>query len=110
MAAATTVVRSSTATTASIGRCRANRATASALASGSPKSRVTRDSGAVHVDQRDDPAVAGDRRIDHRVDQFLNASLEFCAHGGTSRSILYPSFRSGPTGPRWAPLSRTRVR
>src|SRR5262249_20620286 len=46
MAAATTVVRSSTPTTASSGRRRANVAIVSALAPGSAKSSVTRESGA----------------------------------------------------------------
>src|SRR3989442_272670 len=208
MAAATTVVRSSTATTASIGRLRANRATVSELATGSLKSRVTRPPGAsscrvlgrseahtsstpsfdaaltkasvryvvvgrrssnrlvevgtgvsgraaawalgfarrvvgvgaggvvgrvqapgdpgdplfdqpldprlqrdvrgaaalaaaahlkvdaviLHVDHLDDPAVAGDRGIDHGVDEFLDAGLEFCAHDSTSQIDNGPAF------------------
>src|SRR5262245_52725858 len=215
MAAATTVVRSSTGTTASIGRRAANRAIVSALASGSPKSSVTSESGAsaskalgrseaqtsstpslaaastnasvryvvvgrsssnrfaddgttsaphvgawelrfagrvvgvaprgvvcrvqdfgdfgdlfldqpldsllqrdvrgaaalaaaahlkvdaviLYIDELDEAAVAGDRGVDHRIDQLLHSGLQIFAHEAPLRSLLYPSLRSGPTGP-----------
>src|SRR2546425_5429624 len=208
MAAATTLVRSSTATTASIGRRRANRAIVSALAPGSLKSRVTSDSGTsscrvlgrseahtrstpsfdaastkasvryvvvgrrssnrlgevgtgvsgpaaggalsfarrvvgvgaggvvgriqdlgdlgdllfdqpldprlqrdvrraaalataahlqvdaivLHIDELDESAVAGDRGVDHGVDQLLDAGLEICAHDITSQIDTLPEF------------------
>src|SRR5436309_9763764 len=208
MAAATTVVMSSTATTASIGRLRANRATVSELATGSLKSRVTRPPGAsscrvlgrseahtsstpsfdaaltkasvryvvvgrrssnrlvevgtgvsgraaawalgfarrvvgvgaggvvgriqdlgdlgdllfdqpldprlqrdvrraaalataahlqvdaivLHINELDESAVAGDRGVDHGVDQLLDAGLEICAHDITSQIDTLPEF------------------
>src|SRR5262249_36772569 len=64
----------------------------------------------LHVDELDEAAVAGDRGVDHRIDQLLNSGLQILAHEAPLKPLLYPSLRSGPTGPRWAPLSRTTAR
>ena len=87
MAAATTVVRSSTATTASIGRRRASRAIASALADASLKSSVTRLSGACSC------SVLG-RSEAHtsstpiRVAAATNASVRYVVVGSRSSNRL----------------------
>src|SRR5712692_7688254 len=65
------------------------------------------------VEQLDEAAVAGDGRIDGRVDQLLHLGHQLVAHVLPPcvievTALLYPTFRSGPTGPWWAPLSRTR--
>src|SRR5262249_30334995 len=46
----------------------------------------------LHVDELDESAVAGDSRIDHGVDQFLDAGLEFFAHVTTSQIDTLPEF------------------
>src|SRR5205807_10519963 len=64
------------------------------------------------VEELDPAAVGRDRRVDRGVDQILNLALQIYAHDQLLpfRLILYPTSREGPTGPRWAPLSRTTVR
>src|SRR5207245_6149105 len=44
----------------------------------------------LHVDQLDVAAVAGDRRVDHGVDQLLDPGLQFVAHGDTSQTATVP--------------------
>src|SRR4030095_1453677 len=64
----------------------------------------------LHVHELDESAVAGDRGIDHRIDQLLNLGLQIIAHAAPLHSILQQSSCSGPTGPPWAPLSKTTAR
>src|SRR2546427_5311590 len=44
----------------------------------------------LHVDQLDVAAVAGDRRVDHGVDQLLDFGLQLVAHGCTSQTATVP--------------------
>src|SRR4029450_10654491 len=46
----------------------------------------------LYVDELDESAMAGDRRVDHGLDQFLDAGLEFFAHVITSQIDTLPEF------------------
>src|SRR5262245_24907824 len=46
----------------------------------------------LHVDELDESAMAGDRGVDHRVDQLLDAGFEFFAHVATSQIATLPEF------------------
>src|SRR5262245_52351789 len=46
----------------------------------------------LHVDELDESAMASNRGIDHGVDQFLDAGLEFFAHVATSQIDTLPEF------------------
>src|SRR3990170_4808203 len=48
------------------------------------------DAVVLDVDELDEAAVTGDRRIDHRVDQLLHPGLEVRAHGCTSQTGTVP--------------------